>query len=360
MELDREHLLAAIKAANLITEPNHKSPIFTKVWLVDDHIVSFNNSTTVFLMPFETPALGGIDGALLTQLLAKSDDDTVEVTITDKGQARFKVGRSIAMLPTMDPIDIVHEFAKPPELGDTVLEFEVSMFEEDIELDGMLSIREVKRELALDFDSLNLAVTNDKIVMYSSDRSIINRTILKTEGMVDGHYLVPLEYLRLLKKLWPIFGEGSCAIDGKRIIIAGEDDALFYTPLSTTDHPIQFANVIGQLWESGKVETKTLVPIPEELADALKRAMLIKQGGQKDDTLKLSVENNKLTMTIEAHGTNFTETMDFEHPDIQVGVTPQYLAKALPHIDRIYIGRRGIAVFGPKRFSRFIVGKYTP
>lgn len=356
MEVDREALLAAVKAANLIAEPGHKSPIFSKVWLIDDHVLGFNSTTTVFLMPFKLPSIGGIDGTLLAQLLTRADDDVVEINVTDKGQAQVKVGRSVTKLPVLDPIDLVYTLTKPPVLGDSMLEFEADMLGEDIELDGMLTVKDIGREQALEFASLNLHVTADKITMFSSDRNVINRTILKTASEVEGKFLVPLDFLRALKKLWSIFETGSCAIDGKRIVIAGEEDALYYTLLSKSEGDIPFANACGQLWDSGKVETDTLVPIPDELPEALKRAMLVKGEG-KEDYVSIKVEGNKLTLIAEGRGTNFKETMDFEHPDVQTSVATQMLAKALQCVDRIYIGRRGVAVFGPKRYSRFIYGR---
>jgi hypothetical protein len=166
--------------------------------------------------------------------------------------------------------------------------------------------------------------------------------------------LIPIEFMRTVKKLWGIFGEGECTIDEKRITLSGEDDAVLTTNLGTSG-ATDFAAVVGRVWPGGKIDTKTLVDIPERLPDVLNRANIFAKGKEGDVTL--NVVDNKLTITSKGTTGTFEESMKFAHPNVKIKIASHHLTSILPYVDRMYIGQTAIVVFGPKRFCRALTCK---
>jgi DNA polymerase III sliding clamp (beta) subunit (PCNA family) len=358
MELDREALLAAVKAASAVVANKHTVPMFNAVWLMDGHVLAFNNSGMVINLPMEMPALGGIDGKLLTQLLGKSDEDVVTIDATENGQARIKAGRFTAKLAVLDPVDYVHQLVKPPKPEDDAVEFDTVQLVEDIELDAMLQVAALKAEQALDFCSLTMNSTGTgQVVLFTSDRITINRSLLRIDSMLDNtcSYFVPLEFMKAAKRTWDIFGEGTCLLGNKRILLTGEDDAILYTTLAQVKEPVNFMTAINRVWPEGKIDTKSLVKIPDEFEDALVRASSIAKGDKA--LVHIKVLDGQLTVSAANEASNFKESIDFDHPDREAKFPSQLLLKSLPYANRMYIGTWSMALFGPKRFSRYIASK---
>ena len=363
MELDREELLVAVKAANAVTRPDHAVALFTKVWFVDDHVLAFNNASTVISIPIEVPPLGGVDGRLLAQILDKADDDVIDIEANETGQAVLKAGRSTIKLGLTDPTEFVHKVAKPLTGSDqdgAVLEIDTAMLVEEIELDAMLKLKELKTEASLDFSSLTVRIeTGSKLVLFTSDRQTIARTFIKDVEPMDDEavgrtILIPLEFMRVLKKLWDSFERGTCTIDNKRIVVSGEDGAILHTTLFTVEQPVDFTRSIQGLWPTGKINTKLLVPIPEELVEVLARACAVIKTTEMD--MEFSVVDNVLTIAATQKGNAFKETLEFEHPNVRVFTRPILVKDFLKYTDRIYIAPNGLSLFGPNRFSKFIAG----
>lgn len=361
MELDREELLRVIKAASLVAIDNHAVAIFGKVWLMENHALAFNNTGMVINLPIEMPALGGVDGKLLTQLLDKSDAETVQIEITDTGKAKLLLGRSTATLGFIDPTDYVHQLAKAPEPGTlAVANFECDEFLDRIQTEGMLELGTLKHEETADFNSMVFKYTGDgQLILYTSDRLTINRTLVRPWN-ADGEFtrFVPLDFLRTFLKLRDVFEGGSFTIDAQHAI-AAEHDTVFYTKVAHSNQPANFKYAIDRLWPNEKINTKLLVPIPERFEEVLKRAYLFVKS--EKGLVTLEAIDGRLLITAIGPAGDFKESMKFAHPAQKVSLAAQQLVNSLPYVDRIYLAERnlGVALFGPKRFSRFIAGRST-
>jgi len=362
MEIDREALLATTKAASSVMAANHSVPIFSKIWLMENHVLAFNNTSMVIHIPIDMPALGGVDGKLLAQLLDRSGEETVTIEVIDGNKARVEIGRSKATLAVMDPTDYVHQLAKVPALNGTVsmpiVEIPCEQLGEEIDLGALLNVGTLKHEQDIAFSSLTLNGKDGKLTMYASDRVSINRSILSLDNIEEPiTRLVPMDFMRTLKKLWDLFGEGMLHIDPKHVLVSVEDGPTFYTAVNTSEKPIDFRAAIGRLWPSGKIDIKTLVPIPDDFWDTIKRAKLFAKS--EPNLVTLIARQNELEVTAASAEGNFNEVLEFEHPPQKISVSCDDLLDAASHVDRIYLSSSGVAMFGPRKFSRFVAGRTT-
>lgn len=356
MEFDRLELLAAAKAASTVATEGHAVTVFNKTWLLKDRVLAFNNTSMVLNAKLEgMPNIGGVDGKLLTQLLDHSDEDEVSLTIETSGKLKLVIGSSTTRLEAVEPNDYVWKLVKDPQI-EPELTFDANIFEE-ITLDAMLTVNTLKAEQSLDFSSLIFSGSGGKVTLFTSDRITINRTLLKTDEQRDFHRLVPLDLIRTYKRLTGLFDQGALHI-GKDIVWFSSDDATLYTPLHKSDNPPDFKKAVGRLWPDGKIDTKTLVEIPDEFPRIAQRASLFTKGD--DARILLEVAGNHLTIKANGASGTFNETIKLKHPDATVGINYGLLKPVIDKVDKIYIASYGIAVFGPNRYSRFIAGFSLP
>lgn len=352
MELDREELLVAVRAASSVASVNHAVPIFNKVWLMQDHVLAFNNAGMVIHLSIDMPEIGGIDGRLLLQFLDRASEDTVYINATDGDKLKLNIGSSKATFAILEASDYVHELAKVPQPKATgVIELECDQLVEDMELDAMLNVMTLKHEQVLDFSSLVMDWRETKLTCYTSDRASINRTVIKMNEEIQlVSRMVPLELLRILKRNWELFMEGTFSVDNRYAIVSAEA-ATLYTQIAKPNKPVDFHEAITRLWPNQKVDTKLLVDIPEDLKEVLGRAALF---ANKDGHINLTVMDGELTVAASSETSGFTEVLPFEHPNQRVSVSVKLLLDTLPHADRMFVSERGVSMFGPKRFARFI------
>lgn len=359
MIVDREQLLAALKAASLIVDPNHSIDIFQKVWLLEGYVLGFNATGMVSIVPVDIPRIGGIEGKLLMQLLERLDTDEVEMFADDRGHLVVKGEETVINLTVMDETENVHVISKVPEL-DNVTEFSVATLFEDIQLSAMMQLHPLKDEPMPDFMSMAFDINDKgKATIYTSDRYSVNRSVMNLETYEPGYYLVPLEFMKLLIKNKELFiDDGTIAFNKNSIVVTNEDGAgLFCRLLKNFDNNrIDFDGVVKRIWPDGKFDPKRLVDIPEELKNILTQAKLVSK--DENDSVHLSVKDGQLTVS--ATGKNrskFKATLNWDHVDCQVSVTCSRLLQALSNVERMTLLERAVAFRGPNKFWRFIAGK---
>ena len=131
--------------------------------------------------------------------------------------------------------------------------------------------------------------------------------------------------------------------------------------LLTSAEPINFTNIINnRFWPDGKVNRKLLIDIPDGFMEAIDRVTVFaksKLGKEGDDRIDLVIVDGTLTMTGQGGGGVVKETMDTDHPNVKVSLTPSLVKQFLKYSDRMIITTGGMGLFGPKRFSRYIANR---
>ena len=299
MELDREALLAAVKAASHVVVANHGIEMFTKVWLMDSHVLAFNNTGLVIYIPVDDlPMIGGVDGKLFAQLLDRSQEETVSIDIVDNNQIKVVCGRSRVTLAVKDPKDYVKKLGTLPKLNESEqISFKASKLLDDMSISAMLNIETLKAEQVVDFSSLTFLGEDGRFTLFTCDRRTINRSLMKMSKLKQAtKRLVPVEFMRTLVSLRDMFGEGRFEMDDATVIVSNPDtEAVIYSKLASSERSPDFKSMIGRLWPDGKVDTNTLVPIPDELPNVLSRAQLFTRS--TEGIIKLSVADGSLTIT---------------------------------------------------------------
>lgn len=367
MKVDREALLAAVEAASLIVDPKHSIEIFSKVWLFEDYVLGFNASGMVVQIPCEIPSIGGVEGKLLAQLLAKIESEEVEISPTENGQALITDGENIHVhLPVLEEIDVVHTVSEVPDLDvRRLVECDVSVFLDEISIPAMLQLAAVKFDPTPEFSSFVIDIkaadssnNTPAATIYTSDRQTINRTVYKSWEVTapPGRYLIPIEFIKTLLKLYETFKEGTLTFDAEYIVATTEEGAGLFTRLNKSDTNVDFEEAVLRIWPDRKIKPKSMVEIPPEFKVILNQAKLVCK--TDNDIVRLSVNDGLLTVTAEGAGrARYSASLDFDHPPTTVSLNCTQLIQVLPHADKMLLLHNAAAFRGPNKFWRFIAGR---
>lgn len=356
MKVNTAELLTAAKSAAVISS-DHAIQSFTKVWMLDGKVSAFNGQVGVIVPVEDLPVVGGVDGKMLAKLLHNSNDDEVSIDVTEEGQLKFKSGRSQVKFNIMDPthyIDVEPNQKKPKLL----LEVPVAAFE-DMQFDAMIGIKEAKGEALGEFLSLSLHYRNEgSVIAYSSDRHTLNRSIWKVDSEEPFQPMyIPLDFFKLFKRLRSEFEEGILKVtDSYAMIVADEDDdnsARLFCKLLSPTTPADFSAVIARQWPNNVYDKKLLVDIPDELIEAVEKASVI---ADPDAIIKIKAGGQQISLSLKSKIGGFSDTIELDktHPTIETGINIGYLRRALPHVDRMYIGHSSLILLGPLRYSTYI------
>lgn len=356
MKIEREALLAAIRAANFIVNPDHSIHIFTKVWILENYVLGFNSSGMTIKCPCELPAIGGVEGKLLAQLLDRMEAETIDVTTDAEGSLVLDDGTSVLKLPVTQESDIVLQLGIEPRISPARVSFDISHLFEDISLGAMLQLTPPPHETSPDFSSLIVEVNEQsKAYLYSSDRSTINRSTLELDEAAPGRYLLPLELIRTLAKLRSMFEEGIVAFDKENIIFVNDNTILFCRLLQSVDKP-DFEGAIRKIWPDGKLKPKIMVPLPDRLKEIITQALLICK--DEDALVKIDIRDGTLTLSTQSEGKGkFSASIEFNHPPASIRADCKRILQAIPHSRKMLILQNAIAFRGPNQFWRFIAGR---
>lgn len=352
--------MLAVKAASAVANTAHAISLFNKVWLLDGSVLACNNAGMVLVAPSELPPLGGIDGKMLGQLLDNSEAESVTVEGTPDGSARVIVGRSTAKLAVADPMKYIKDAATLPDIK-PVIDIDLDTFFEKVPIGELTDIRQLKNDPTPDFASLVICgLGNDNLRMYTCDRMTINRALFKMKGSTyDGRYMIPLDFITTIYRLRNLFEGGRLLINSTHALATVDEGASFYVKLNTTASPFDFERPCINLWNTGKMQTETLVPIPERLPAALDRAKPFARNNE--DCVTLSIAGDRLTVSVRGKNSDFEESMKIKaHPARTTSVNFKLLDGVIGMADRMYIGENAIALFTPNRYSRFVAAMRPP
>lgn len=361
MQVDRETLLAAVNAANYVVNPNHSIDIFTKVWLLEDHVLAFNANGMVLRVPVEgLPSIGGVEGKVLSDVLSFAQTEEVEITTSPDGEITVGDDESTVTLSVLDLTDTVKQVGQIPK-------FESSSYNEithgdlldNCQLDAMLQVAPVQYDTSPDFSALVVDAEGEAAKLYTSDRVTINRTtgLPLARAKVNGRFLFPFEYMKTFMRLWRWFDDAVISFDLTFAVMKSDNDWQLACRLLRSETNTNFEAACVSLFPKGKVEPKLLVEIPEGLDAMLKQALAIAKNSE-DDRVQLTSNGDALTITGSGRGKNkFSATIPCAHPPVSVSVSCKRLLQTLPHVNKMRLFSNAVALRGKQKYWRFIAGR---
>lgn len=357
MKVLREELLAAVELAAAVVV-DHSITSFTKVWLRESVVSAFNGQIGVNSHVEDLPNVGGVDGKMLKQALAGFVDDEIELTTTPEGQLRLVGERSEFTFNVMDTDSYIDT-----NVGKSapILRVPVAALE-DFNMAAMVKLCEIKGDPSPAFTALSICPGEDRLILYASDRSTMNRSfwsIGDTEhAAVKAPLYIPLDYIKMLCKVWSTLQEGELLVTEQHVKVLHEGIELYSKMIAVDEHP-NFAGVAQNSWPGGVFRKKLLVPIPDGFREAIDKASLLTTDKAADVVFRIL--DNELTISTQSAKGKFSETLTLEgeHANIDRKFETEYIKRVLPQVDRMYIGDRAGVFFGPLRFSTFIAARYA-
>lgn len=357
MQVDREALRAAVNAANSIVDPNHSIPIFTKVWLFENHVLGFNANGMCIKIPCDVPHIGGIEGKLLVNLIDKFEDDELNIENDLGGDLTIEADETRINLARLEETESVNSLTQLPKLEKTrTARIEVNRLLDEVDWSAMLQLQPVQFETSVDFASVTFDnVNSKKTIVFTSDRVSINRTTVALDGYSGFRRLVPLEFMKTLVKLKEYFMEGVVTFDDFAIMVEN-DGAYLFCPLPQNSTGVDFSAAIKRIWPAEKLDSKIMTPVPDELKNIINQALLICK--DDSDIVRLIVTDDRLTISSLHKGRGkFSASIDFQHSPVAVNVSCKRMLQALSHSTKMLLTNNAIAFRGPNQFWRFIASR---
>lgn len=339
------NLLEALTVASSVVIDKHSIVSLRYAWLGKQRITASNGAVTAVLR-CDTPFRGGVDSKLFLGLI-KGDDTTFEgggeEVLVKRGRSRTRV----PLIQVADSLKIAPSLlTEEPHIKVSDLDPDILKVLIGLDMKGIMPDQEI--------GTLVILPGEGKLTFYITNRSSINRHQSKADWIEDvlpsqKRYSVGLDFMVTLLKFWPVFSDGLMYFSEDSIYVISEAGHALHARAIRVTSKLDFRNAMATVWLDRIINTDLLVPIPDELQDALKRAATIRP---PNDDVTFEVYRDVVTIKAASPAASFEESFtisgDLESATVRLSLSR--LLRVVNHVGRMYISNTGIALYGPGKF----------
>jgi hypothetical protein len=321
--------LELIKPA-LAAETNNISALWS-YWFTGSHVLAWNGRIAIST-PRTTTFIGGLPGALLIDLLRRTDAPAVDI-VADGDKAQLTLGSSTVRLPMLPAEDFEQIFAMPDMPKTNLLIGIAGRFFAAIEhcLRGVSPFSTIAEHLGV------TVIPNGRSVsLFSTDRETIshaelplaNGTGLKQRRRVTLNVEFCEQMLRLAKQAQTV----RLAVRRDYALFAA-DDTLLFGRLWAVDRPTDYAGTWQHYVSPSRVQA--MVDIPAALRPMLARAAKITTGiGERS---VISIRDGVARFhTVGNFESEVTDSIALPgHPDVDLEIDTERLNAGAARLDKV-------------------------
>jgi len=325
MKLDRENLLAILKRIDACLSDKTKVPIHDCFCFTKDSVYTFDDISAIHY-PAKLGITGGIKGGMLRDFLSSSKAKDVEITPNDR-TILFKAARAkldTPLLPESSFLFVEPDLSKATEL--TVNDAFLSAL-------SRVSIsmgRDDKQQWRY---GVMVTPKGNGYILYATDTKTIARDVIgNTKGDRKDAILFPPRFVDLLLSLAKTDIPTKLLISDEWGEVRFQSGLRLFTKTVAGQSDKDYVETIAEIQN----RTKNSVDIPEFLDRALERASMAAKYSKVPHT-RIIINDGTLKLETESDAGDVRDSIDCEHENADVFVSPDLVAKGLELADKIAI-----------------------
>lgn len=271
--------------------------------------------------PMETEFQGGVDAALLEDVVDKYGTNEIEI-FREQNELVLKRKRAISKLIVNDN----NQFPK--------IEFEKNTEWRKIPADFSTLIDQACQLTGSNFNEpIKTCVHLNGRYMEASDG--FHFGIFRMKGMIQDDLFIRKDFVKILTKFEPneyrLTSSWICFHNPKHYFLA-------IRKVSIPDYP-----VLVDLFENSK--GKTEIELPDKVISSLERAELfLRNEVEFDRFIKMEAAGGKITISTQTKAGSYTDRISApEDVEFSVSINPKYLVEMLFFTNKLFIGEMAIS-----------------